>query len=388
LSALSRDSAGRIAVERVSAVEAVAWQPPGRAPSDLTAAAFSRRLDLSWRRTSYTALTSAAHDRGPGGVRSEPEEPELEDEAPAPASLPSDAGAVAAAAADEEALFGVLSPMGDLPSGTGFGIVVHSVLESVDTSAPDLGAELLACSHEVLSRRLGTALEAETLGAALLPAMETPLGPLAGGVRLRDVMPADRLAELDFELPLAGGDEPTRRDATLATLAEMLRPRLPAGDPLVGYADALDVPMLSRQRLRGYLSGSIDAVLRVRDATGSARYLVVDYKTNWLGGFGPDGAEPLTAWHYRPAALAAEMIRAHYPLQALLYAVALHRFVRWREPDYDPARHLGGVLYLYLRGMCGPATPEVDGQPCGVFSWLPPPGLVQAVSTLLAQGAP
>ena len=63
-----------------------------------------------------------------------------------------------------------------------------------------------------------------------------------------------------------------------------------------------------------------------------ARFAVVDYKTNWLGGEGED----LTAWHYRPAALAAAMQRAHYPLQALFYVVALHRYLRWRLPGYDP----------------------------------------------------
>ena len=36
------------------------------------------------------------------------------------------------------------------------------------------------------------------------------------------------------------------------------------------------------------------------------------------------------------------MLRAHYVLQALLYSVALHRYLRWRQPGYDPARHLGG----------------------------------------------
>ena len=55
------------------------------------------------------------------------------------------------------------------------------------------------------------------------------------------------------------------------------------------------------------------------------------------------------------------MQRAHYPLQALLYTVALHRYLRWRLPDYDPDRHLAGVLYLFLRGMAGPDTPRVDG---------------------------
>jgi exodeoxyribonuclease V beta subunit len=82
------------------------------------------------------------------------------------------------------------------------------------------------------------------------------------------------------------------------------------------------------------------------------------------------------------------MIRAHYPLQALLYSAALHRFLRWRQPVYDPTTHLGGILYLFLRGMCGPETPVVDGVPCGVFSWQPPAGLIRDVSDLLDRGAP
>ena len=68
------------------------------------------------------------------------------------------------------------------------------------------------------------------------------------------------------------------------------------------------------------------------------------------------------------------MIAANYPLQALLYGVALHRFLRWRLPRYSPQRHLGGVLYLFVRGMCGPQTPTVEGVACGVFSWAPATG--------------
>ena len=42
--------------------------------------------------------------------------------------------------------------------------------------------------------------------AGLAGAIETPLGPLLGEIRLRDVTAADRLDELRFELPLVGGD--------------------------------------------------------------------------------------------------------------------------------------------------------------------------------------
>ena len=72
-------------------------------------------------------------------------------------------------------------------------------------------------------------------------------------------------------------------------------------------------------------------------------------------------------------------------MQALLYAVALHRYLRWRQPGYDPDVHLGGVLYLFLRGMSGPeAAAADDGSAPGVFSWRPPTGLVTGMSDLLA----
>jgi exodeoxyribonuclease V beta subunit len=100
------------------------------------------------------------------------------------------------------------------------------------------------------------------------------------------------------------------------------------------------------------------------------------------------GDGDLVADDYRPEALATAMRHAHYPLQALLYSVALHRYLRWRQPGYDPAVHLGGVLYLFLRGMCGPDTPAVDGTPHGVFAWTPPVALVTELSDLLHGGRP
>ena len=92
----------------------------------------------------------------------------------------------------------------------------------------------------------------------------------------------------------------------MADIADLLETHLPAGDPLAGYAGRLRDPALDGV-LRGYLTGSLDLVFRLR----AGRFVVVDYKTNWLGG----RDETLTAWHYRPAALQAEMERA-LPLQA------------------------------------------------------------------------
>jgi exodeoxyribonuclease V beta subunit len=215
------------------------------------------------------------------------------------------------------------------------------------------------------------------LAAALAPTLHTPLGLADADLTLAGIGPRDRLAELDFELPMGAGGA----TGTLAQLAGLLDEHLPADDPLAGYAAHLLGAGLGGARLRGYLTGSIDAVLRVPGAVGPA-FLVVDYKTNLLRDPAAPGVERL-AWGYRPEVLPAAMTAAHYPLQALLYAAALHRYLRWRLPGYDPQVHLGGVRYLFLRGMAGPGTPRQAGLPCGVFAWHPPAGLVVAVSDLL-----
>jgi len=247
------------------------------------------------------------------------------------------------------------------------------VLETADPSAPDLALEL----EEQVRRHLAwwaVDVAADDLAAALVPMHDTPLGPLVSGVTLRQIGVRDRLRELDFEIPLAGGDlRGAAPDLSLSDVGELLRLHLRADDPLASYADRLMSAGLGGQSLRGYLSGSIDVVLRLPER----HYLVVDYKTNHLGDSASD---------YSFARLTEAMLHSDYPLQALLYVVVLHRFLRWRVAGYEPARHLGGVLYLFVRGMCGVDTPVVDGHPCGVFSWRPPAELVVALSDLLDEG--
>ena len=336
-----------------------AWSPPVDAPAELEAARFDRRLDLWWRRTSYSDITAEAHDPL---VASEPERPVLSDEPETPTPVVV-GGVVARPELERE------SPLGAAPVGVDFGTFVHTVLEATDFAAPDLDAELAERVAGAQSRRALELGDPDRVVQGLRAAIETPLGPVVGGIRLRDVARANRLDELEFELPLAGGDAPTGR-LTLQEIAGVLRSQLPAGDPMAAYAARLEDPAL-RSHVRGFLTGSIDLVIRL-DRVGGPRFAIVDYKTNWLG---PAG-EPLTLAHYQPEALAAEMSRAHYGLQALLYTVALHRYLRWRMSGYEPGRHLAGVLYLFLRGMAG----ERDA---GVFAWRPPGSLVESLSDVL-----
>lgn len=336
---------------------------PAPAPRDLDSRHFHRGIDTTWRRTSYSGLIRVAQA---GAVSSEPDVAGLDDEL-------GDIPLVSAVSGPD-----VPSPMADLPAGAAFGSLVHAVLETADPLAADLAAELAAQAREH-SVWWPVAAAPEELAAAMVPMHDTPLGPLAGGLTLRGIGLPDRLRELDFELPLAGGDQDSAApEVRLADLAPLLRAHLPADDALASYADRLAGPALGDQPLRGYLTGSIDAVLRVPDGAGH-RFVVVDYKTNRLG----DPERPLTAADYDRPRMAEAMLHSDYPLQALLYCAVLHRFLRWRLRDYDPDRHLGGVLYLFVRGMCGADTPVLDGHPSGVFSWRPPPSLIAALSDVL-----
>ena len=86
-----------------------------------------------------------------------------------------------------------------------------------------------------------------------------------------------------------------------------------------------------------YLRGEIDHLYQHEN-----RYYILDYKSNHLGD------SPAA---YNAAALKQAMDDHHYWLQAAIYQVALHRLLQTRLPDYDPETHLGGVEYLYLRGV-------------------------------------
>lgn len=343
----------------------------------LAARPFTRRIDHTWRRTSYSGLTRDAHELPPAVIESdEIDEPVLDEpdevtELPAPEPI-----------GDRE-LPGVVSPMADLPGGVQFGSLVHAVLEHVDPKAADLPGEVLARVTRGLDRWPVRDLEPQALTDSLLGVLHTPLGALADGRRLADLPVSDRLAELDFELPLGSR---AGLPGSVAQLAELFADDrlLEQTHPLAAYGPHLAASPSAGEVLSGFLTGSIDAVLRVGDAS-SRRYLVVDYKTNRLPA---RPGEPLRVTDYTAAAMTRAMIESHYPLQALLYSVALHRYLSWRLADYDPGRHLGGIGYLFVRGM----TPDVEpppgaAMPYGVFTWRPSAALIEAASEVLAGGA-
>ena len=115
--------------------------------------------------------------------------------------------------------------------------------------------------------------------------------------------------------------------------------------------------------LNGMLKGFMDLVF-----AHQGRYYVADYKSNWLG---PDAAA------YTPEAMSAEILHARYELQYVLYLLALHRLLKVRLPDYDYDRHVGGAVYLFLRGLAAPSQ--------GLHYERPPRELIEAMDALFSR---
>ncbi|MGM0982731.1 MAG: exodeoxyribonuclease V subunit beta [Pseudomonadota bacterium] len=119
-------------------------------------------------------------------------------------------------------------------------------------------------------------------------------------------------------------------------------------------------PALERDRLNGMLKGFIDLVVE-----HEGRFYVLDWKSNHLGR--DDDA-------YSEAAMAEAVREKRYDLQYCLYLLALHRLLRSRLPEYDIDRHLGGLLYVFLRGQHAPSR--------GVHRERPPRELIEALDAL------
>jgi exodeoxyribonuclease V beta subunit len=174
-----------------------------------------------------------------------------------------------------------------------------------------------------------------------------------------------RLSELEFTFPAAGAHgRKSGRVVTPTGLARVFTAREGHGIP-AGYGER--VASLGFAPLTGFLRGFIDLVFEY-----DGRFYVADYKSNHLG-VGPSA--------YGEKALVESMAQHHYFLQSHLYLVALHRFLGTRLPNYDYERHVGGSVYLFLRGM-SPAR----GASTGVFFDLPPKSTILELSALLDTG--
>ncbi len=307
-------------------------------------------------------------------------------------------------------------------AGTQFGTLVHAVLEDLDfvslrakaevngnsvgifvdptSSADDISlqgrsdaAELDPSSLKRLihahASRIGARInDVALLARGIIQALDTPLGPHAGDLSLRQLSIGDRLDEFSFDLSIAGGDH-WRAGMPGAKLSELLEIVAGRRDQAAVVGEARADQRLAHDELAGFLCGEIDLIYRVR-VDGEWRFFVCDYKTNWLGQRGltsrGERFARSTYAHYQRAALKAAMDDHRYDLQYHLYLLALHRYLRARLENYDYDRHIGGVAYLFLRGMPGAArSPQADlNAPPGVYVDRPPRARIEALDRWIA----
>lgn len=201
------------------------------------------------------------------------------------------------------------------PRGLAAGTMIHALFESMDFTRPHAATTLI---EQKLGEFGFEPTWAPVLQAMLIDVAATPLDS-DGRLTLGRIKVRQRLSEMEFSFPVNDG----QLDRFAALLGrESLMPA------------------------RGFMKGFIDAVIE-----HEGRYSIVDYKSNWLGDM-PEA--------YAPSALKAVMKDAYYDVQLAIYTVALHRFLRSRIAGYDYDRHMGDVLYLFVRGM-SPRYPAGNG---------------------------
>lgn len=295
-------------------------------------------LDLDWRRTSFSGLVAELHDES--AAADEPSTTDLQTEPPI------DAPPV---------------PLAHLPSGRAFGNLLHKIFELFDFQ--DISGTSLSpiVARELARAALDPAL-APPLETAILRTLATPLD--ATGFRLNELPRGSRLTELGFVFPV-------ETTFTQRALIDLYRAHAPPD--LAPWVERLSSSEF--RDLRGFLSGSLDlAFVHPRDN----RWYILDWKSNHLGP---------TAAHYDRGHMLEAMSTHHYHLQHHLYAVALSRHLRHRlGPRFLPERDLGGVFYLFVRGV------DPDHPPgAGVFHVPPSPShqaLVAALDARMKAGVP
>ncbi|PIQ50881.1 MAG: exodeoxyribonuclease V subunit beta, partial [Comamonadaceae bacterium CG12_big_fil_rev_8_21_14_0_65_59_15] len=248
------------------------------------------------------------------------------------------------------------SAWNDFPAGSAYGTLLHDLLEwQARHGWPGAGAGTsieVAQEWTALLARSSRRLNLSPQHAALLPVwvqqvVEQKM-PLAlvnqaqRAIQLKALQAQDMWPEMGFSLPV--------HSLGSAPLDQLITSQV--------WPGVARAPLQPRQ-LQGMLTGFMDLVL-----LHQGRYYVLDYKSNKL----PD---------YAAAQLQHAMLAHRYDVQATLYLLALHRLLKARLADYDYDRHVGGALYVFLRG-AGQAN-------CGVLHLKPPRALIEALDKAFCQ---
>jgi len=310
----STDADGRaaIAVADIPAPAGDLFQPIDESAQALAPRTFTGSIESDWRVTSFSWLTSEQRTRAESPDHDPDEFTRGED-------------------SQGEGIFA-------FPRGSKAGTCIHKILEDFELQNPDTATLLNCIQKHFTAHGIGNE-HAASLADAI---HHTLSAPLAAGASfcLNEVPASSRRTELEFCFAL----NPIDRSVLTRMFSNLELPEWATGWPE-------RVGRLSFSPTRGFLKGFIDLICEV-----DGRYYLIDWKSNWLG---PE------LKNYHPNAIQREMVSKYYVLQYHLYTVALHRHLELRLPNYDFARHFGGVRYLFLRGI----NPTAPGH--GIFSACP-----------------
>ncbi len=129
----------------------------------------------------------------------------------------------------------------------------------------------------------------------------------------------------------------------------------------------------AKRSLAGYLEGRIDLMFEEKD---SGLFWLADWKTDQPGDERRGAAED-----YNPAALMTLMREEKYGWQALIYLVALRRYLgqAFEETPDEALNRIGGMAYVFIRGYSGKTPPETPPS----ILLKPDASLVRLADTLL-----
>ena len=331
------DSDAGIAVEVFEAEAPTVTRPERREdlPPLAEAPPYTAQFDRAWSIGSYSALVRDVARGAPLGAQDVPAQALRDDE---PIETEVDANERRPASD---------LPWHRFPRGAFPGNFLHGMLEwlagedfALDTSATLQQSLVLRCERQGWGVRSADVLAwLRRVCTVRLPALGTSLAGLQG-----------TSPELEFWFPSDG--------MSALAIDQLCHRYMLPGRPR---------PALPERTLRGMLMGYADLVFEQ-----GGRYWVLDYKSNALG---PRDAD------YSVQAMEAAMLEHRYDVQAALYLLALHRLLKVRlGPRYDPAQHLGGALYFFLRG--------VGNSTGGCLHLHAPQGLIDGLEAMLSTREP
>ena len=370
-----------IAVLPAPAPDLKAYQPTLRTSTPQPARVSKRLLGRGWWSASFSALTRGLAHEGAQGQGSPPGLPDERDDQLADAQL--DAGMPQtppdALAADQSVANDLLHTepqFNAFPAGSSYGTLLHDLLEwqarqgwpaarpaPVAVAALDADLAVAQPTPEQGQHKDWQALLARQSQRLNLPPEHSAM--LDGWVRqiIKSNMPLAHVNQAQVAIQLGVID------------ADNLWPEMGFVIPAQRLASARLDWLISQQvwphqaraalqprQLEGLLTGFMDLVF-----CHAGRYYVLDYKSNRLAAYGPPQ-------------LQQAMLAHRYDVQAALYVLALHRLLKSRLPDYDYDQHLGGALYLFLRG--------VDQPGGGLLHLSPSRALIESLDAAFSQARP